>query len=346
MTTPHFQPEVSPDTRGVSNSPWDLTTLPTLDSDATQRLVAALPEDTFQLIVREAYLFRAGQIIVEAMNAANARRESVASTRPPFLAFRRPEIKEAFASSLASASEDLSLYSRAVKRNADAMKRLRKCAELHIEEWLRENDATYHAGLVSEALVADWHRCLSRLESQLAEFVAAVGCARNSLVASQADAEGVRYVSSVSRKAIMRAAELGAVLVNEVAATNALAEERDRHLHGTAFEAQFPRLPTFDFAASLERAMGLPVPFLQQQFGMILDRCAELRSLGLPALLEQVRQAEAQHTAVKASYLVGVWQALREFALHHYVEEHDLNEVAKATEQMFDQGMFETAASA
>ena len=322
----------------ASAFPWSAPTLPTLDPDATQRLVAALPEDTFQLIIREAYLFRAGGIISQAMNEAKSRHELVTSTRPPFLVFRRANTKETFSASLASASHDLSLYERAAKRNADTMKRLRKCAELHIEDWLRENDATYRSGLVSESLVADWHRFLARLESELSDFIAAVGCARNSLVASRTDASGVRFASDVSRKAIEQAAELGGLLASEVAATNGLADERDRHLEGTAFESTFPRLPTFDFAASMQQAAAMPVQSLQQQFSLILDRCAELRSVGLPALLEQVRQAEGEHTAVKESYLVGVWQALRDFALAHYVEERDLNDVALATEQMFERG--------
>jgi hypothetical protein len=324
----------------ASAFPWVAPTPPSLDSDAAQRLIAALPENIFQLIVREAYLFRAGQIILQARSEAKARHDLVSSTRPPFLAFRRSETKETFNASLASANEELALYDRAGKRNADAMKRLRQCAELHIEEWLRKNDAAYHAGLVSESLVADWRRCLNRLELELSGFIAAVGCARNSLVSSQADANGIRFVSSVSRKAITQAAGLGAMLANEVTATNALADERDRQLKGTAFESTFPRLPAFDFDASMQQAARLPVPQLQQQFGLILERCAELRSAGLPALLEQVRRAEEQHSAVKDSYLVGVWQSLREFALAHYVEEHDLNDVAQATERMFEQGVF------
>ena len=333
--------EVPPLETSVSATPWDQPApVPSIDTDATQRLVAALPEDTFQLIVREAYLFRAGQIILKAIDEAKARHEEVASTRPPFLVFRRAETKDAFNSSLASANEELSLYARALKRNADAMKRLRKCAELHIEDWLRQNDATYYAGLVSESLVADWHRCLVRLESELVDFIAAVGFARNSLVSSQADASGIRYVSDISRKTIARAAELGALLATEVAATNALADERDRNVLGTAFESSFPRLPTFDFAASMQEAIGLPVPLLQQKFGEVLAHSDELRAVGLPALLQQVQQAEAQHTAVKDSYLVGVWQALREFALAHYVDDHDLNAVAQATEKMFEQGVF------
>ena len=84
----------------------------------------------------------------------------------------------------------------------------------------------------------------------------------------------------------------------------------------------------------------MPVTLLQQQFDLILQRCAELRSAGLPALLLQVRAAEVQHTAVKDSYLVGVWQGLRQFALAHYVDDEDLNEVARATEKMFEDGIF------
>jgi hypothetical protein len=303
-------------------------------------LVAALPEDTMRLIVREAYLYRAGEIILKAMNAARERHEQVASSRPPFLALRRPGTKEAFRTSLTEARQDLSLYESAVKRNADAMRRLRKCAELHIEDWLRENDSVYYAGLVSESLVADWHRFLARLETELADFIAAVGAARNSLVSARPDAQGVFFLSDVSRKAIMRAAEIGELLATDVAATNGLAAERDRHLEGTAFESLFPRLPAFDFAASLKQAAGLPVMHLQQQFDLILQRCHELRSAGLPALLRQVREAEAQHTAVKDSYLVSVWQGLRTFALAHHVDEQDLNEVALATEEMFEDGIF------
>ncbi len=333
-------PETAASPASGSAFPWGSPTSQSLDNDATKSLVEALPEDTLQLIVREAYLFRAGEIILQAREEAKARHEQVSSTRPPFFALRRAETKDAFNANLEAVAQDLSLYDKAAKRNADAMKRLRKCAELHIEDWLRENDATYHAGLVSETLVADWHRCLVRLDTGLSEFITAIGSARNALVSSSADAKGVRYVSDISRKAIMQAAEMGALLAAEVAATNALADERDRNLAGTAFESAFPRLPAFDFAASLREAAAMPVSFLQQEFTKIMERCDELRSVGLPALLQQVQQAETQHAAVKDSYLVGVWQSLRVYAIAHYVDENDLNHVARETEDMFEQGTF------
>ena len=325
---------------GASAFPWGPTSNPSLNACATQDLVAALPEDTLQLIVREAYLFRAGQLILDAMTEAKVRLESVSASRPPFFALRRPETKEAFKAALESSTEDLSLYTRALQRNADAMKRLRKCAELHIEEWLRENDTVYHSGLISESLVADWHRCLARLEGEIDDFTQALGCARNSLVAPRIDANGNRYVSEVSREGIERAADVGALLANDVAATNVLADDRDRFVLGTAFESEMPRLPTFDFAHSLREATGLQVSFLQQEFGRIMDRCNELRAVGLPSLVQQVKQAEEHHSAVKEDYLVGVWQALREYCLANYVNEEDLNEVAQATEQMFERGAF------
>ena len=324
----------------TSSFPWGQPTTAALPKAATKQLVAALPEDTLQLIVREAYLFRAGEIILQAMNEAKERHAEVVSSRPPFLAVRRAGTKEAFRTNLTAAKQDLSLYESAVKRNADAMRRLRKCAELHIEDWLRQNDPVYYAGLVSESLVADWHRCLARLETELADFIRAVGCARNALVSSRPNAQGVFFLSEVSRKAMLRAAEIGGLLATDVAATNGLAAERDQHLQGTAFESAFPRLPSFDFAASLKEAAGRPVPFLQQQFDLMLQHCEELRTAGLPALLQQVRAAEGQHAAVKESYLVGVWQGLRKFALAHHVDEQNLNDVALATEEMFEDGIF------
>jgi hypothetical protein len=309
--------------------------LQALDPAATEKIMTALPEETFQLIVREAYLFRASEIIQKAQAEAKAKEEEVRATRPPFLILRRGETKDAFQANLAAAEQDLSLFEKAARRNADAMKKLRKFAELHLEACLRENDPVYYSGLVSEALVADWHRCVTRLTANLKEFISEVGSARNSLVNAQLDANGIRIASDVSRKAIYRAAELGELLVREVAATTQLAAERDQQLHGTAFAAEFPRLPEFDFAGTLRQAAELPVSLLQEQFTLLLQRCDELRDQGLPQLLKKVAEAETQHTAVKESYLLGVWQALRQYALDHYVQNEDLQEVAKATEEMF-----------
>jgi len=331
---------------GASALPWAAPApLTPPDPATTRRLISELPEETFELIVREAYLFRAGQIIEQAMQDAKARHELVTASRPPFLVLRPTGIKDAFNAELESATSDCALFEGALRRNAVAMKHLRQSAEVQIEDWLRQNDEAYYSGLVSESLVGDWRRCLTRLETGLGDFIVALGCARNSLVAAQADAAGVRRVSEVSRKAIDLAAQLGYALSREVLATNGLADARDRHLQGTAFAAAFPRLPSFDFFASLDQAATLPVSFLQQQFGLVLERCQELRSAGLPALLEQVQQAEAHHSAVKNSYLLGIWQGLREFAVEHYVEESDLSEVAKATEHMFEQGRFSKAAA-
>ena len=84
----------------------------------------------------------------------------------------------------------------------------------------------------------------------------------------------------------------------------------------------------------------MPVPQLQQKITQIRERCDELRDVGLPALMKQVKDAEAQHSAVKDGYLIGVWQALRQYAIEHYVDDRDLNEVARDTEAMFEDGVF------
>ena len=186
------QPEGAP-----SAFPWEVPKIEALDPEAAERIMSALPEEAFQLIVREAYLFRAGQIIMKAREEAVAKRDEVRATRPPFLLLRRAETKDAFQESLTAADQDFSLYEKAARRNAEAMKKLRKFAEIHLEACLRENDPIYYSGLISESLVGDWHRCVTRLEANLVEFVAEIGTARNSLVAAQLDENGVRVVSEV-----------------------------------------------------------------------------------------------------------------------------------------------------
>ena len=109
MTATDITEEISTPATGASAFPWGPPTNPSLDANATQTLVAALPEDTFQLIIREAYLFRAGQLILDAMTEAQARHEAVNASRPPFFVLRRPETKDAFKASLEATTHDLSL---------------------------------------------------------------------------------------------------------------------------------------------------------------------------------------------------------------------------------------------
>ena len=334
------QDEIFPPEKNAAPLPRNAPTSPVRHPDATQHLIASLPEKTLQLVVREAYLFRAGRRMLEELNAAQARHHAAAANRPSFFSLRRPETKEAFAARLNQTREELSHLALAVQHNADARDRLRHCAEAPVEHWLRENDATFYSGLVSETLVADWHRCLARLDSELAEFTRAVESARQTLVSPNSPSSAQQFISDFSRKAILHAGEVGAKLAGEITAANALADEHDWSLEGTAFASTLPRLPNFEIAGSLKESVGLPGPFLQQQFGKILARCGELQKILLPTLLQQSRLIEAQHAAVKATHLAGIWQGLREFALAHYVEERNLDEVAQATEQMFDQGAF------
>ncbi len=76
----------------ASALPWaESAALPVLEPGTIGQMIDDLPEETFKLIVREAYLFRAGQIIVQAMQDAKARYDLVTASRPPFLVLRVPE---------------------------------------------------------------------------------------------------------------------------------------------------------------------------------------------------------------------------------------------------------------
>lgn len=178
------------------------------------------------------------------------------------------------------------------------------------------------------------------MDSELDNFARTVGNARQSLLSPGSNSSASQLISDASRQAIIRASDLGATLAQGITTANAVADEHDWSLQGSAVTCTLPRLPNFHVAGSLHEAIGLPGPFLPQQFGKILERCVELHSVVLPAARQQARQAEMHHAAARASYLSGIWQSLREFSLKHYVDDHDLQEVAQATGQMFDQGAF------
>ena len=340
MTTNNLSEEVfslgTPGSALVGETP----TTPALDSVATQCLAEALPESMFQLVVREAYLFRAGQAILNAMKKAKAPWRRPTAKRPPFPAFRRHVPPKACSANLASADLEVAGLAVALECNTATRNRLRQSVELPIVGWLRANDEAYYAEVVVSSLEAEWRSGLTRFDAQLTEFTSAIATARNSLVRSQSEVSGPRFASTVDAGDIARAAKAGAILVSEAAATNARAAERDRQIAGAAREAALPRLPAFDFTNSLQEAAVLPVPFLHRHFGIILEHCEELRAVGLRPLRQQAQQLEAQHVKVKEAHLDRVWQALREFALQRYVDDVAMDEVVQATEQMVATGAF------
>ena len=314
---------------------------PEFSADEAKALFDALPARVLDLVEREAYLSRAAALLDEGATAASNRLSEAQDQKPSFLAAFGSSERADYDARLKSLEADLSLINRAVTRNQDAMKRLRKVAESRIEHWLRENDASYRRGLVCEALVADWFRAITRLEAGLADFITTVGAARNSLVGDQAstDNPATRKIGDVGRAALLQAARVGAALATEIRSTNQIAEERDQKLVDTVFDTgPFPRLPYFDYEKLVKEALTLPVAQLQPQFDRVLSECQNLSRAGLPALIQEVCAAEQKHSAVKQSYMLSVWRHLHDYAVAHCVVDNELDAVASDTERLYLDG--------
>src|SRR5512147_1544929 len=65
-----------------------------------------LPEDIQDILIREAYLARAAEILVARQDENKREKEKVDATRPPFMAFRK-QAKQEFEAQLASAEKEV-----------------------------------------------------------------------------------------------------------------------------------------------------------------------------------------------------------------------------------------------
>ncbi len=93
------------------------------------------PEDIQDILIREAYLARAAEILVAQQEENQRIRERVDATRPPFMAFRK-DAKAEFEAQLAKAEKEVEFFARALAQNESAMLNLRKAARRQLENSL------------------------------------------------------------------------------------------------------------------------------------------------------------------------------------------------------------------
>lgn len=293
-----------------------------------------MPDDIQDILIREAYLARAAEIIVARQEENKREKEKVEATRPPFAVFRK-QAKLQFEAQLASADNEVSLFSRALAQNESAMENLRKAARRHLELWLRNHDTTYMSGLACEQFLSDWRNAVQLLTSIMLDFIKAIGEARN-LMVSGYDKQRMTY-STQALEALSRAEKVGAALEADTASVNQIAHKHDEIFRGTIFENPFPRLPIFAAEHHTANARNRPIGVLQRHFDRIKGYYEELSREGIPALQEAIARSEQRQNAVKESYMTTLWEGLRQEA-RKSVEEEQLEVVVKETEERFLQG--------
>lgn len=292
------------------------------------------PEDIQDILIREAYLARAAEILLARQKENKEEKEKVELTRPPFMAFRK-QAKVEFETQLASVENEVNFFARALAQNESAMENLRKSARRHLEVWLRNHDTTYMSGLACEQFLSDWRNAVQLVTSIMQDFITAIGEARN-LMVSGFDKERQTY-SAQALEALNRAVKVGAALEADTASVNLIAEKHDETFRGTIFDNPFPRLPIFAAEHHTANARNRPIGTLQRHFDRIKGYYEELNRQGIPALNEAIARAEQRQQAVRESYMSTLWEGLRQEA-RKSVEEDKLAEVVKETEERFLQG--------
>jgi len=305
-------------------------------SDDVANYFTSLDEEIRDILIREAYMARAAEIISQ-QQAENLRElERVQATRPPFMMLRAGA-KAEFTVNLQRAENEVTFFSQAMKQNERAMENLRKAARRLLEVWLRNHDTTYMNGLACELFLKDWRNAMAQVNKIVLDFIEAIGEARNLMVTGY-DRDTAAY-SPQALEALRRAARVGAALEADCASVNAIAEKHNQMFAGSIFEDPFPLLPLFAAELHTDNARLRPIGLLQRHFDRIKGYYEELQRDGVPALSAAVDRVEQRRASVGESYMTILWEGLRHEA-RKQVKEDDLLTIARETEERFLQGEY------
>lgn len=302
-----------------------------------QTFFANMPEEVKDLLIREAYMAKAAQMIGERQEENRKLLAQAEAARPPLLLAWRKEVMARYKASVAAAASEVDEFAKALAQNERAMENLRHSARRELELWLRNHDTTYQQGMANEQFVADWRNAVALVRKILLDFIQSVGEARNIMVSGYK--RETNEHSPQAAELLLRAVKIGNALEEDMASVNLLAEEHDKRFRGTVFENPFPRLPVFAAGELTNNAIKRPIALLQQHFDRIKRYCEELCVVGIAALSAAIDQAEKRHTAQQDSYMTTLWAGLSVLA-QQQVDPNLLSDKVRETEERFMRGEY------
>ena len=302
-----------------------------------QTFFANTPEEVKDLLIREAYMAKAAQMIGKRQKENRELLAQAEATRPPLLLAWRKEVMARYKASIAAAASEVDEFAKALAQNERAMENLRHAARRELELWLRNHDTTYQQGMANEQFVADWRNAVALVQKILLDFIQAVGEARNIMVSGYK--RETNEHSPQAAEVLLRAVKIGNALEEDMASVNVLAEAHDKRFRGTVFENPFPRLPVFAAGELTENAIKRPIARLQQHFDRIKKYCEDLSLMGIAELRAAIEQAEKRHTAQQDSYMTTLWAGLSVLA-QQQVDPQLLSEMVRETEERFLRGEY------
>ena len=302
-----------------------------------QTFFANMPAEIKELLIREAYMAKAAQMIGERQKENRELLARAEAARPPLLLAWRKETVARYKASVAAAASEVDEFAKALAQNERAMENLRHAARRELELWLRNHDTTYQQGMANEQFVADWRNAVALVQKILLDFIQSVGEARNLMVSGYKSKTNEHTPQAA--EVLHRAVKIGNALEEDMASVNLLAEEHDKRFRGTVFENPFPRLPVFAAGELTGNAIKRPIALLQQHFDRIKRYCEELSLVGIAALRVAIDQAEKRHTAQQDSYMTTLWAGLSVLA-QQQVDPNLLSETVRETEERFLRGEY------
>jgi hypothetical protein len=298
---------------------------------------ANMPADIKELLIREAYMAKAAQMIGERQKENLEHLAQAKAAKPSVLLAWKKDVMARYQANVAAAAAEVDEFAKALAQNERAMENLRHAARRELELWLRNHDTTYQQGLASEQFVADWRNAVSLVQKILLDFIQTVGEARNLMVSGYKSTTNEHTPQAAEM--LLKAVRIGNALEEDMASVNLLAEEHDRQFLGTVFENPFPRLPVFAAGELTATAIKRPIARLQQHFDRIKLYCEELSSVGIAALTAAIDQAQKRHTAQQNSYMTTLWAGLSLLA-QQQVDPNLLSEMVRETEERFLRGEY------
>ncbi len=283
----------------------------------------SLPQNIINLLRDEAYLVLCRATVQDALDRAAEEKDEVARTRPPFGMLATKKQREVFEHSMHTVlTTESSLQNLLAKIEV-----LERCLNSRLRDELNDYlqhsspDYSHSTGVLADISV--WEALLPDYREQLQAFARELRSTTGAVKASATGRESFEL-----RMHALAELHVTAAGVDRAAAALESVADRLTRTHGALFAAVTMAEPTFrqqvQWTQQMSKHAGADILVLLEG---VETAVRTLLAADLAPLHASAAAARSQVSALANDYLENYWQQLRTYALKHYVEEREVDEV-------------------
>lgn len=286
---------------------------------------SAFPFELTERLKDEANAQLCRQALEQELAKARRQAEAVEATRPPFAFLSSRKSRDVFETSMEQAQRSEHQVRERLQRLEKMRGTINDEVREHLASYLKEASADFRAFDDLPLLTVRWSRTVSYVGELLQAFARDV----KSLLAQFEFLPGEAPLMEALRPTVR-------ALAHAVEDCDELAEVVRTHMSEKVGRAvNLPTMPALPDEAWLEPLIAAGLPAAAKALRTAEKAAREFLAVGLPAMLAQKPDVEADCATAQARYVERYWKQLREHTLRYHVAPRQPDSLLQELEQRF-----------